>query len=135
MAGMSTAAIESGAASDMAALGPVHAGAVVQTCPKVVLEIGVFFDGTGNNEQNAQTGGEGSYANARSNVSLLKTSMTTPATAMTSPMRAAATSGGIAVDMCKASAPKQARKTTSGALPWGSASAGSRTASSRLRQM
>ncbi len=72
MAGMSTAAIESGAASDMAALGPVHAGAVVQTCPKVVLEIGVFFDGTGNNEQNAQTGGEGSYANARSNVSLLK---------------------------------------------------------------
>ena len=43
MAGMSTAAIESGAASDMAALGPVHAGAVVQTCPKVVLEIGVFL--------------------------------------------------------------------------------------------
>jgi len=73
MAGMSTAAIESGAAADMAALGSAQAGAVVQTCPKVVLEIGVFFDGTGNNERNAQVGGtEGSYANARSNVSLLK---------------------------------------------------------------
>lgn len=73
MAGMSQAAIESGASADMAALGSAHAGAVVQTCPKVILEIGVFFDGTGNNERNAQVGGgEGSFANARSNVSLLK---------------------------------------------------------------
>ena len=48
------------------------AGNVVQTCPKVTLEIGVFFDGTGNNTSNAnQGGGGGSYGNARSNVSLL----------------------------------------------------------------
>lgn len=41
-------------------------------CPKVTLEIGVFFDGTLNNTANAQAGsGGGSYANARSNVSLL----------------------------------------------------------------
>jgi len=52
-----------------------EAGNVVQTCPKVTLEIGVFFDGTGNNEMNAQVGqgrGEGSYSNALTNVSLLK---------------------------------------------------------------
>lgn len=73
MAGMSAAAIASGASADMEALGSAQAGAVVQTCPKVKLEIGVFFDGTGNNEKNAQTGGaKDSYANARSNVSLLK---------------------------------------------------------------
>lgn len=46
---------------------------VAATCPKTALEIGVFFDGTFNNEINAIKGGtEGSYANARSNVSLLK---------------------------------------------------------------
>ncbi|WP_298262214.1 DUF2235 domain-containing protein [uncultured Litoreibacter sp.] len=72
MAGMSSAAIESGAAADMEEIGSAHAGGVVQSCPKVTLEIGVFFDGTGNNEKNAETGGEGSYSNARSNVSLLK---------------------------------------------------------------
>ncbi|MCU0912881.1 MAG: DUF2235 domain-containing protein [Rhodobacteraceae bacterium] len=38
----------------------------------MTLEIGVFFDGTGNNTANAQAGGGGgSFANARSNVSLL----------------------------------------------------------------
>lgn len=46
---------------------------VAATCPKTALEIGVFFDGTFNNEVNAITGGAGgSYANAPSNVSLLK---------------------------------------------------------------
>jgi len=48
-------------------------GNITQTCPAVTLEIGVFFDGTNNNEMNTAIGGnEGSYANARSNVSLLK---------------------------------------------------------------
>lgn len=46
-------------------------GATTQTCPRVTLEIGVFFDGTGNNAANAGQGAEGSYANARSNVALL----------------------------------------------------------------
>lgn len=46
-------------------------GATAQSCPRVTLEIGVFFDGTGNNIANAGRGGEGSYANARSNVALL----------------------------------------------------------------
>ena len=47
-------------------------GNVVQTCPKVTLEIGVFFDGTLNNAINSQTGGtEGSFANAETNVWLL----------------------------------------------------------------
>lgn len=47
-------------------------GNVEQTCPKVTLEIGVFFDGTNNNATNALLGGgEGSYANSRSNVALL----------------------------------------------------------------
>lgn len=46
-------------------------GATTQTCPRVTLEIGVFFDGTGNNAANAGRGPEGSYANARSNVALL----------------------------------------------------------------
>lgn len=64
--------IESTAQPDMAALGSAQAGGVVATCPAVTLEIGVFFDGTGNNERNAMVGGgEGSYGNARSNVSLL----------------------------------------------------------------
>ncbi|WOI33821.1 DUF2235 domain-containing protein [Tritonibacter scottomollicae] len=48
------------------------AGNTVQTCPRVTLEIGVFFDGTGNNTANSIEGGDsGSYGNARSNVSLL----------------------------------------------------------------
>lgn len=48
------------------------AGNTVQTCPRVTLEIGVFFDGTGNNTANSiEGGGSGSYGNARSNVSLL----------------------------------------------------------------
>lgn len=48
-------------------------GNIAQTCPKVTLEIGVFFDGTNNNEMNSGIGGsKGSHANARSNVSLLK---------------------------------------------------------------
>lgn len=46
-------------------------GATSQSCPRVTLEIGVFFDGTGNNMANAGQGDEGSYANARSNVALL----------------------------------------------------------------
>ncbi len=47
------------------------AGNTVQTCPRVTLEIGVFFDGTGNNTANSIEGGDsGSYGNARSNVSL-----------------------------------------------------------------
>lgn len=42
------------------------------TCPKTALEIGVFFDGTYNNAVNSGIGGEtGSYANARTNISLL----------------------------------------------------------------
>lgn len=47
---------------------------VTATCPKTELEIGVFFDGTGNNETNALIGGNGggSYGNARSNIALLK---------------------------------------------------------------
>lgn len=49
------------------------AGNASQACPRVTLEIGVFFDGTLNNEANARQGGtEGSYANSRTNVSLLK---------------------------------------------------------------
>lgn len=48
-------------------------GAISQSCPRVTLEIGVFFDGTGNNAANAGKGSEGSYANARSNVALLRT--------------------------------------------------------------
>lgn len=46
-------------------------GTTTQTCPKVTLEIGVFFDGTLNNAANAGQGESGSYANARSNVALL----------------------------------------------------------------
>ncbi len=47
-------------------------GNIVQSCPKVTLEFGVFFDGTLNNGPNSRrTGGEGSYANAPSNVYLL----------------------------------------------------------------
>lgn len=50
-------------------------GSVAATCPSVALEIGVFFDGTGNNTANTAAGagfGRGaSYETARSNVSLL----------------------------------------------------------------
>lgn len=57
-------------ASQAAGQGPA-VGATSQSCPRVALEIGVFFDGTGNNRDNAGQGGEGSYGNARSNVALL----------------------------------------------------------------
>lgn len=53
------------------AQGGAAVGATSQSCPRVTLEIGVFFDGTGNNAANAGKGTEGSYANARSNVALL----------------------------------------------------------------
>jgi hypothetical protein len=62
-----TAASES-ASADMAG----DAGNVTVVCPAMKLNIGVFFDGTGNNTANVREGGSGgSYANARSNVSLL----------------------------------------------------------------
>ena len=41
------------------------------SCPNVVLELGIFFDGTGNNRYNARIGGEGSFANDLSNVAKL----------------------------------------------------------------
>jgi hypothetical protein len=49
-------------------------GNTVQSCPKVTLELGIFFDGTLNNEFNTLSGQNRgtSYTNARSNVSLLK---------------------------------------------------------------
>lgn len=48
------------------------AGNTIVVCAPMKLHIGVFFDGTGNNTENSKTGGSGgSYANARSNVSLL----------------------------------------------------------------
>lgn len=48
------------------------AGNTIVVCAPMKLHIGVFFDGTGNNTENAnEGGGGGSYANARSNVSLL----------------------------------------------------------------
>lgn len=50
-------------------------GTVAATCPAIKLEIGVFFDGTGNNTANTASGAGfgrgGSYENGRSNVSLL----------------------------------------------------------------
>ena len=53
-----------------------HAGAVAATCPRTAIEIGVFFDGTGNNETNVALGAsvlnDASYASTRSNVSLLE---------------------------------------------------------------
>ena len=61
-----------GAAAAAADTGAGEIGNVSQSCPKVKLEIGVFFDGTNNNAVNSMIGGsEGSYANARSNVALL----------------------------------------------------------------
>jgi hypothetical protein len=48
-------------------------GNVSQSCPNMTLVIGIFFDGTLNNEYNTAMGGsDTSYKNARSNVSLLK---------------------------------------------------------------
>ncbi len=49
-------------------------GNTEQSCPKVTLELGIFFDGTLNNEYNTLSGkhDDTSYTNARSNVSLLK---------------------------------------------------------------
>jgi hypothetical protein len=41
------------------------------SCPDVTLELGIFFDGTGNNRSNANQGGEGSYGNDLSNVAKL----------------------------------------------------------------
>lgn len=62
-----TAAAEA-AAQDMQG----DAGNTIVVCAPMVLEIGVFFDGTGNNTANVQSEGRsGSYNNARSNVSLL----------------------------------------------------------------
>lgn len=61
-----------GRASAAAPQGGGRLGNIVQSCPKVTLEFGVFFDGTLNNGINSRrTGGEGSYANAPSNVFLL----------------------------------------------------------------
>lgn len=49
-----------------------QAGNVSRSCPAVTLNIGVFFDGTGNNAANAGTAGRSaSYTNAKSNVALL----------------------------------------------------------------
>lgn len=71
---MTTTAADITARADAAASGlSGAAGATTQNCPKVTLEIGVFFDGTLNNAANAGQGSEGSFANARSNVALLST--------------------------------------------------------------
>lgn len=49
-----------------------RAGNVSRSCPAVTLNIGVFFDGTGNNANNTQSSGStSSYQAARSNVALL----------------------------------------------------------------
>lgn len=49
-----------------------QAGHVSRSCPAVTLNIGVFFDGTGNNANNTQSrGSTSSYQAARSNVALL----------------------------------------------------------------
>ncbi len=63
-------------AADAAAADPEMQGAAgnaVQVCPAVTLEIGVFFDGTGNNIANVNSGdGFGaSFGNGLSNVALL----------------------------------------------------------------
>lgn len=48
------------------------AGNLSQSCPAVTLNIGVFFDGTGNNAENTQNeGSSASYNSAMSNVALL----------------------------------------------------------------
>lgn len=48
-------------------------GNIAQSCPKIKLEIGVFFDGTLNNRFNAvsRARADGSYQNALSNPALL----------------------------------------------------------------
>lgn len=49
-----------------------NAGNVSQSCPAVTINIGVFFDGTGNNAENTESGGRSdSYNSAKSNVALL----------------------------------------------------------------
>ena len=49
-----------------------QAGNVSRSCPAVTLNIGVFFDGTGNNAANTETAGRSSsYTSAKSNVALL----------------------------------------------------------------
>lgn len=61
-------------AASEAASGDIQAdaGNVIVVCAPMKLHIGVFFDGTGNNTANSNDGkGSGSFANARSNVSLL----------------------------------------------------------------
>lgn len=74
---MSITETAAGAASGLSG----QVGNLVQSCPRVTLEIGVFFDGTGNNTANSNAGDgmteaqrlarNDSYSNARSNVSLL----------------------------------------------------------------
>lgn len=49
-----------------------QAGNISRSCPAVKLNIGVFFDGTGNNASNAESPGRSaSYKTAKSNVALL----------------------------------------------------------------
>ncbi len=49
-----------------------NAGNISRSCPAVTLNIGVFFDGTGNNSKNTESKGRSaSYKNAKSNVALL----------------------------------------------------------------
>jgi len=49
-----------------------NAGNISRSCPAVTLNIGVFFDGTGNNATNsAADGRSASFNNAPSNVALL----------------------------------------------------------------
>ncbi len=75
----SPAAITARAAAASAGLSGAF-GNARRSCPNVTLEIGVFFDGTGNNEANALAGGrDGSYATARTNVSLLRALYKLPA--------------------------------------------------------
>lgn len=67
-----TAASVTSASEAAAADLQADAGNTIVVCAPMKLHIGVFFDGTGNNTENSNTGGSGgSYANARSNVSLL----------------------------------------------------------------
>lgn len=61
-------AASDGASGDMQA----DIGNTIVVCAPMKLNIGVFFDGTGNNTANSNAGnGGGSFSNARSNVSLL----------------------------------------------------------------
>lgn len=65
------ASVSSTAASESAGMRGDVANASM-SCPDVVLELGIFFDGTGNNRENANQRGEGSYANDLSNVAKLE---------------------------------------------------------------